>query len=70
MTEALSAAKSGQPSDRLATAQACASESGGGSKWLVHMKAIIDKDGDSDGLVDIVELNSADDYAFVLTKCG
>ena len=34
------------------------------------MKAIIDKDGDSDGLADIVELNSAYDYALVLTKCG
>ncbi len=36
----------------------------------MHMKAVIDKDGDSDGLPDIVELNSADDYALVLTKCG
>ena len=54
----------------LVGVRAYAAESGDGSKWLVHMKAIIDKDGDSDGLADIVELNSADDYALVLTKCG
>ena len=54
----------------LVGVRAYAAESGDGSKWLVHMKAIIDKDGDSDGLADIVELNSSDDYALVLTKCG
>ena len=34
----------------LVGVRTCAAESGDGSKWLVHMKAIIDKDGDSDGL--------------------
>ncbi len=33
----------------LVGVRACAAENGDGSKWLVHMKAIIDKDGDSDG---------------------
>ena len=54
----------------LVGVRTCAAESCDGSKWLVHMKAIIDKDGDSDGLADIVDLNSVDDYALVLTKCG
>lgn len=54
----------------LVGVRAYAAESGDGSKWLVHMKAIIDKDGDSDGMADIVDLNSANDYALVFTKCG
>ena len=53
----------------LVGVRACAAESGDGY-WLVHMKTTIDKDGDSNGLAEIVELNSTDDYALMLTKCG
>ena len=53
----------------LVGVRAYAAESGGGS-WLVHMKAIIDQNGDSDGLAEIVELNYVEDYALVLAKCG
>ena len=54
----------------LVGVRAYAAESSDKSKWLVRMKAIIDKDSDTDGIADIVELNSADDYALVLAKCG
>ena len=50
--------------------RAYAVESSDKSAWRVQMKAIIDRDGDSDGMADVVELNSADDYALVFTKCG
>ena len=45
-------------------------ESGDESAWRVRMKAIIDRDSGSDGMVDVVELNASDDYALVLSKCG
>ena len=50
--------------------RAYAVESSDKSAWRVQMKAIVDRDGDSDGMADVVELNSADDYALVFTKCG
>ena len=45
-------------------------ESGDESAWRVRMKAIIDRDSDSDGMADVVELDASDDYALVFTKCG
>ena len=53
--------------DPLVGIPAYAVESGDGS-WLVHMKAIITKTAIPTDWAEIVELNSADDYALVLTK--
>ncbi len=53
----------------LVGVQALAANSGDPDQWTVSMKAAIDRDRDTDGEADVVELNSASDLVLALAKC-
>ena len=38
--------------------------------WSVHMEASVDRDNDSDGIADVIVLDSTNDHALVLTRCS
>ena len=53
----------------LVGVQALAANSADPDAWTVRMTAAIDRDRDSDGEADVIELNSASDLVLVLAKC-
>lgn len=53
----------------LVGVQAFAEELSGSGNWTVRMKAALHRDGNGDGIADVVDLKSASDIVLALTKC-
>lgn len=49
---------------------AYAEESDSGNEWRIRMEAAVDSDENHDGIADVVELESTEDYALVISKCS